>query len=830
VKVRYYLIALVLAAAGYGIGAMLVPRGGELALVYYKAGRYEAARKILEKELTAGELSASNIHYAANTYLRLGETDKASALVERYIRKHPNDIAGRRMLGRLYQEAGKPSLYVHNLEQLERLAPSPKTRVLLKDLYYEQGLYQRWARMLKRVVDDGDGAPKDYFDLAQLLAARGKKKEAIRYLKAMRGRAPKAFGLNQFALLAILNMDLNNQKDAIAAVHNFLATKTEPSAALYFADIFQRRGHIDAALDILLPYAAQAATNAELLRALTALEIASGHAERALKRLHQLDEHNQLKPSQLNLLILASLAAREWKGAKLAFARANVATLPQNTVLQMVNEATSREDETFGRLVNERLSDAFKRANPVSAARIALLIGDRGAAERWADRADNGKPLTNEERLNLIAIFVALHETTRAERLLRAVAREGGIPEYQLVRLAVLMRKFGMIREGARLFDRLSNTGKSPWLVAGQLILTWKRGDAAKALDWLDKLGTNAQGPRDLLIAIYNAAIQTKLYPLAVAAAQRLVALNNSLQNRIWEARALALAGEAKRAFALLRPLLKDNLKARQIYAEAVLGALKSGTIKPAEAKTFLRGYLTDPRIAMQQRKYMVYDLVALKAYDIVLPVMRKLAARQPDAFTRLYLEALVQAKQKKEFATAIDHAIDRATNVDELKSLGSLAFQESLQPAARKAYLKVQRQRPNDPQALRYLGLIAFYTNHNDTARRLLTRFLATGADDYKVDFALGEIITKFADWRKATPYFQRALRKVLALKSPTVDDLTIKAQLLHRTGRFNAAIKTYERLLRLRPRDVKLRNRYIDFLIEIGRYERARQLQRRS
>ncbi len=754
-RVRYYLIALILAAAGYGIGSMLLPRGGELALVYYKAGRYEAARKILDKELTAGELTASNIHYAANTYLRLGETDRATALVERYLRNHPDDIAGRRMLGRLYQEAGKPSLYVHNLELIEKLDPSPKTRVLLKDLYYEQGMYQRWARMLKRVVDDGNGAPKDYFDLAQLLASKGKKKEAVRYLVAMRGRAPKAFGLNQFALLAILNMDLGNEKAAIAAARDYLKSKTEPSAALYFADMFQRRGHVDAALGLLLPYAAQAATNDELLRALTTLEVASGHADRALKRLRELDEHNQLKPDELNLLILAALSARDWTQAKEAFDRANVAQLPHDTVLQMVNEAASREDEAFGRLVNERVSDAFKRTNPVSAARIALLIGDRQAAERWANLADDSRVLTNRERLNLIAIFVALHQTQRAERHLRAVARGGAVPDYQLVRLAVLMRKFGMTREGTRLFDRLSATRKSPWLSAGRLILTWQRNDPVTKLDFLDKLGTNGKGPRDLLIAIYNAAIDAKLYRLAVPAAARLVALNNSLQNRIWEARALALAGQAKRAFALLRPLLKDNLEARQIYAEAVLGALKSGTIKPQEAKAFLSGYLDNSRVPLQQRKYMVYDLVALKAYDIVLPVMRKLAAAQPATFTNLYLDALVQAKQKKEFAAAIDRAVARATAVPELKSLANLAFQENLQVTARKAYLKVQRQRPNDPQALKYLGLIAFYTDDNATARRLLTRYLATGVDDYKADFALGEVITKFSDWRQRHAVF---------------------------------------------------------------------------
>ncbi|MEQ8701530.1 MAG: tetratricopeptide repeat protein [Bauldia litoralis] len=829
-RVRYYLIALLLAAAGWGIGSVLIPRGGELALVYYKAGRYEAARKILEKELTDGAPTPTNIHYAAKTYLRLGETDRASALIERYVRSHPDDVAGRRMLGRLYKEAGKPALFLQNLEQIERLAPSAKTRILLKELYYEQGLYKRWASMLKKVVDDGDGSPDDYFNLAQLMAAQGKKKEAVRYLPALRGRAPQSFGQRQVALFAILEIDLDRQTSALEAVRHYLAPKLEPSDALYFADLFQRRGHVDAALDILLPYADQAATNDELLSSLTALEISAGRAARALKRLRELDEHNKLKPSQFNLLITAALAARDWSVAKQAFARADVARLKQDVILQIVNEASSREDVNFGRLIDSRLTDAFKRANPVSAARVALLIGDRPAAERWADFADSGKALTNEERLNLIAIFVALHETGRAEKHLRAVAKGGAVPDYQLIRLATLMRKFGMTAEGERLFERLSTTRSSPWLVAGRLILTAKKNGPAPSLAWLDKLGTTGKGPRDLTVAIYGAAMEAKLFNLAVAAADRLVALDNNRQNRIWQARALALSGNATRAFALLRPLLKTSLEARQIYAEAVLGALKAGSMQPREAQAFLRGYLRDSRIGIQQRKFMVYDLVALKAYDIILPVVRELAAKDPKTFTLLYLEALVQAKDKRAFAKAIVPAIDRARGIEELRQLGKLAFQESLQPAAKKAYLKVQALRPDDPEALKHLGLIAFYSNDNNTARRLLTRYLATGANDYQADYALGEVINKFADWRSATPYFRRALAKISKLKSPTVDDLKIKAHLLYRNGRFADAIKTYERLLRLRPRDAKLRNQYIDFLIEIGRYGRARQLQQRS
>lgn len=829
-RVRYYLVAVLLAAAGYGIGTMLVPRGGELALVYYKAGRYQMARKILERALTAGDLTPSNIHYAANTYLRLGEVRRAATLVAHYVHAHPNDMAGWRMLGELYQEAGKPALYTHNLEEIERRQPSAKTRLLLKALYYEQGMNRRWERMLKRVVDDGDGSPKDYFDLAQLMASRGKKKEAVRYLAALRKRAPKAFGLFQSGLFAVLNMNLGHAETAMSAVRAYLKKKPGIAAASYFADLFQQRGHAVAALDVLLPYAPKAAKDPELLQTLTALEVTTGHAARALKRLRRLDERDQLEPVQINLLISTALAAQNWNEAKRAFARAETASLSQDVVLQVVNEAASRNDEAFGRVVNRRLTEAFKRINPIAAARVALLIGDRRAAEHWADLANSRKVLTNEERLNLIAILVALKRTEQAEKHLRAVVRGGPVPDAQMIRLAALLRKFGMIADGIKLFDRLEPTRKSPWLKAGRLILTSNDRNASHALDWLNKLGLTGTGSRDLLVAIYDAAYNAKLNHLAVAAATRLVALHDDLQNRMRQARALARAGEANRAFALLRPMLKTNRQARQIYGEAVLGALKAGSIRPADARAFVSGYLRDKQIPLQQRKYMVYDLVALKAYDVVLPVVRELAASEPDTFTMLYIDALLQAKHKAEFAKAIERAIGRAKGVGELKMLGKMAFNENLQPAARKAFLKVQRLRPNDPQMLRYLGLIAFYRGKNETGRRLLTRYLATGVDDYKAEYELGEIITKFADWRRATPYFERALRKVLSLKSPTLEDLKLKAHLYYRTGNFAAASKTYERLIRLRPHDVKLRNKYIDFLIQTGRYERARELQRRS
>ena len=97
---KYYFATLMLAAGGVAIGSYVLPQQGELAMIYYRSGRLADARRILEIEMRDGDISASDVFYATQTYIRLGNSEQAIDLVEQYVDAHPNDLTARRILGK----------------------------------------------------------------------------------------------------------------------------------------------------------------------------------------------------------------------------------------------------------------------------------------------------------------------------------------------------------------------------------------------------------------------------------------------------------------------------------------------------------------------------------------------------------------------------------------------------------------------------------------------------------------------------------------------------------------------------------------------------------
>lgn len=837
--VRYYVIALLVSAGGFLIGSVILPRGGELALVYYKSGRYDTARKVLEAELKRGVLTPSNVHFGVNTYRRLGELDRAAALVQRYLALKPDDVEARNALGKLYLEAGKPTLSMMTLEEAERRSPSAQRRVVLLHLYRENGWFKKWEALLRQVVHDGDGGPKDYIDLAVLDARKGRKKSAIRLLTALQTRAPKSFDLKALQLVVSLYLDTDQTTKARETVARWLTaqdgmTQQRVSWLLYFADLFVERGHSSLALQLLEGEAAQAWRNTELLQVLTNLELDNGLAARAFTRLVRYRTANKLKPEQYDLLVRAALATQRWDDAKKYAAIIGTRYLSGNLLLSLSVEALSRRDKAFAVLLGKRVNDAMRQANPVSAAAFSLAADERPDAARWSAVADRIPGLSLDQQMALVNVHVGLNQSDRARQVLRRIASADDVAPQLLIHLASLFAKYGLVTEGRLMMKRIAVRRATLWSKAALLVLSPEPTDTKERVAYLNlkwaAFAGNTVGTAKLLNQIAEASITARRYALAAAAASRLQTVAKSRKNTLLLARALAYSGNAAEAVKILKPLARTDPAAKIAYAEVIVAAVRTGSMPAATAQGFIAQFLTDASVPFGRRQTTVYDLVALKSAAVVLPVLRRLARNRDPRYRILYLEALLQAKEKRTFAIALRNAIRTERSTATLRRLGKWAFQESLQTLAAQAYGRILKAVPNDPAALRHLGLIAFYSNQKLTARRYLTRYLATGADDYVAEYTLGEVINSFPDWRKATPYFRKALAKVSKLRSPTYADRKIMAHLLYRNGRFEDAMRAYEALLRQRPTDRKLRNQYVDFLNNIGRYDRARRWQRGS
>lgn len=840
-KAKYYLATFAIVASGTAIGTYIVPQGGELAMIYYKSGRYESARRVLENDIRGGGTAPSTIFYGVQTYLRLSELDKAIELVERYVERNPNDLVSRQILGQLYDDAGKPTLYLRNLEYIHDRAPTLARRRELTQLYRIRGEYANWAGLVAKLVADDVAYPSQYFALARLAAAEGKIKEAAAVLERMFDRFgpdakpefakfakddPDYVNWIQVSELAIsLELDLDRQALAYAIAERGLKIVPGAVTAMALADVFSRRGQRALALRLLEPLAGEAVENSSLLRMIVSLEFDLGQAERAYDRLVAIEAAGKLGREERDLLIFAALAAKKWAEAKAAFEATDVRYVSEQTLMELAREAVSREDLAFVRRIVDRIDKRFLDEYPFVAAQIALALGDKAEAARRAEQAERQGGLSAVDRLALVDIYLRLDNTARAAVVLRTIGGEDAIPDTLALRLAINYLRLGLAAEGLALFDRLKARSTSPWVAAGHALLASRqRGEVDFA--WAEAPAAGGRAPVEIVAAVYFAAMDGKDYALALAAARRLVQIEDNLDNKLRLARALAFAGRSAEAVAIVAPHIETNEDARAIYGVALVAAVKEGKANPEELKRFIVQRLADPRATKAEKEGLIWELIGLKAFAILLPALEELMQREGEAYVPLYIDALVAARDKKRLQAELTRLIAKTEPGETLRRFGRAAYDESLYDLARQAFAKILRAFPNDPEALKRLGMLAFFRSEHEVARRYLTQYLQTGADDYLAEFALGEAITQSADWERATPHYRRAFEKIERLRQPSFEDRKIRAKLLHRLARKVEARAAFEALLRERPGDRDLRDLYADFLDDTGEYERASQV----
>ncbi|MFQ5849292.1 MAG: tetratricopeptide repeat protein [Candidatus Binatia bacterium] len=190
------------------------------------------------------------------------------------------------------------------------------------------------------------------------------------------------------------------------------------------------------------------------------------------------------------------------------------------------------------------------------------------------------------------------------------------------------------------------------------------------------------------------------------------------------------------------------------------------------------------------------------------------------------YLNALVEAHDRDRLATVMDHQLSTEGNPKRLRRLARLALQENLTITTQRIFRKLLKAKPDDQEALMWLGRLAFFGSRYATAKRYLGRYLASGEADYESHFYYGEILRRENGLAAAKDHYERALQQIgrLSVRSPRSE--LFRAKILARLGRFDDSVALFEKLLQQRPDDSDVRAEFAALLLDNGKYERAEQI----
>jgi tetratricopeptide (TPR) repeat protein len=186
-------------------------------------------------------------------------------------------------------------------------------------------------------------------------------------------------------------------------------------------------------------------------------------------------------------------------------------------------------------------------------------------------------------------------------------------------------------------------------------------------------------------------------------------------------------------------------------------------------------------------------------------------------------IEAAAAAKIPELFRPLVVLELKGERRPVRLRRLGRLALEADALDAADLVFEKLLSIAPDDPRALKQLGLVSFMRSDYSRAEQFLLSYHATGRFDYETSYYYGEVLLRREKTAEAHYYYRRSLELIDAEPSPGFMERATRAQLLHRLERTEDALSAFRSLVEEAPRDLHVRADYIAALLDRDRFAEA-------
>ncbi|WP_448189944.1 tetratricopeptide repeat protein [Azospirillum sp. sgz301742] len=680
-RANLLVVALVL-AFGVAISLLLIPRGGELALQRFRDQDFEPALAAYQARFEAGERGAGTVMPLTRLSLMDGNVERAIALMEAYVAREPNQLAGRELLGTLYQHAQRTGDYLDNLEAIARLKPSEDVFRELANTYGFHGDFDRQAEALKRLLAF---RPDDFaavVDLAQLLAARERLAEAAEVLSAADDRANGNIEYDGRVLLTSLLHDLERTDEAFRRAGRWLAEDPPTYAILSLTGLMMEMGRPDYAHRLLAPFTERAMREPPLELMLIDLEIAQGRLEEAQRQLRDWPVRKPVDDASLGRFIALAINAGLPRLALEQVRGRDPHLIPEWAVVGLVETAFRERDRAFlDRLIGE-LGDTFLAERPVLAGEIALARGDREGAARWAGRAAEDRDLTLSEHMAAVRLLVRADRREAAVAAFDRLAPDAGAADDLLEELGLLFLDLDRAARGLAWFEARRAARPSASADLGWVRLAARAGDAAAVARWLDAHPTLDAG---LLQDVANAAVERGAVPLALKAAERVQAQAPTPRSRLALANALVAAGRPAEALGHLRALRDGGgTEVEALYIAALAGAGQTDELARA-----VGARLASDAVSAADKDQLVQLLIEHKAYREALPHLRERAETGGLEWLYAYADAAMKAGAGAELAAFLSEALERPGLDPKTRDAMAYALLDAAGPAGALPMLK---------------------------------------------------------------------------------------------------------------------------------------------
>ncbi len=657
----HYLIVALVVCAGIALSVILIPSEGEIALIRFKDKDFESARTAYERRVNENGLSSELVVPLTQLYLQYGDVAQAIAVMESYLKKHPEDTVAKERLGRFYQYAQRPYEYRLNLEELAIQNPSETNLRELSDLFNFQSQFDKQIATLQKLVDLYPEKHTDFLDLANLQAAEGRFGDAAATLRNFEAIHPQRITPDTVQFMMSLQLDSGQTRAAASRASSWLGQHPSADVAARLAGVLHFKGRPAEALAVLMPFEGYADKSPAVLSELIQLQIETGARDEALSRLERLYGEKRL-PDQLFESYIDLLLTTEQTPTAIAVAESyDLTLLPDWLLANLAESALAGGQADFATRIVKSTGESFLEGFPVLGGQLALARGDRVAAARWIAKAEKAD-LGFSSQFGLAGLYVKTVRFNDAILLLNKLVTAPEAPDSAIVDLADLYLKTERAAEGFLLLERLRSRRSTIEAHLAWALLAAASGRESEAVAWL-KTPTAAKLSRAQLTDVYYVAQDNHALQLALTAAEHLYSLSADIENRSRLAIALHGAGKYTEALHYLSAIMSEGASGDEesLYVASLYGARESGAQVQSELRSYWAGRLQAPALRQEQREEAVYALLELHEYEIALPHLREFAHAKSDQWLFAYVDAAQKANRQQDLTAFLTSELQRA-------------------------------------------------------------------------------------------------------------------------------------------------------------------------
>lgn len=882
------LVVIVLAVLGVLMSVILVPKDNELALMYLKDKHFDKALAIFRQKYKDGDHSLNIVSPLANLYMQYGDINESIRLLEEHVKKEPNNIKTREQLGQLYQFAQRPDDYLNNLEKIYQLAPTEERLRNLSDIYNFTGRYNKQLDILNDLINHYDAREDDYVRLAYLYAARKDFRNSAKIFDKLFKMAKRPVHSETMELAVSVYNDAGRPNDAFQAAQRYLEVTKNVKYAILLATRMQFQGNTEHAVALLEPFRKLHPNDPELQEEMISLNIAQGKIDETFSELDRLFHDGKMSKLLVEPYLELAITKRDIGTLYRIIDKERLDLVPEWLILGVAEVAIETSHPELARNLKQKLGRTYLETHPILDLALSLGYQDVSDINRLDPLMEQLSPTSKIVLARVLNRAGKVEASQTLIRSVEEHIDDESIDYMELAHLYLQtedvnrgLKVFEKLRSHS-LIDPQKTRVENAWLLLGA-----GAGRTDAILSWMD---SQQHLDPNLLEDMYMIAEKYERPRIALDVARKVYEIRKLKRTQLYLAKALMMNNKDEEALPKLQELYKLHYnEATPTYILALIRTAKTSSKSQEELDIVLTDERMDT-MPDNIKRDLAYVLLKHDQKDLSEKFFMQLAEHEPpshpDVIQLLYLwgpnpqtyakvwlekralassgkelaewlrymnsinfyrsviavvegstskdaevldayyEALLREKHYVQIGRIVTVAVPQTQSEERLKRLASIAMQANQTEAAQLAYEKLHRLNPNDLDVIRELGMITYAKANYSEAKNYLGQYLAQRRHDVLPLYYYAEILNREKRFDKARPYYEDAEKLMIAIPNKNVTMRVVEANILYRLQRVDASVAAFKQVIREYPRDMDARVDYANILMELGKFNEAKQI----